>query len=130
MGLKCLFGHKWKENPRFCFEECTKCGEKRQLEHQWDGIKCKKCGTYHPYLTKCESCGKTLDAFQKEHKEYDARMRQMNMGIMLGGGPGGLLRCHNCGKIACSSCALVLPGHTEKTCPFCNEDYGYKDVIL
>ena len=101
---------------------------KCKLFHKWDGIQCTKCGAFHPSRTKCDKCGKTLGAFRQEEKEFSARMKAMGAGIFFGG-PGGLMRCQHCGKVVCSKCALELPGHSEKTCPFCNEDFGWGCVI-
>ena len=98
-----------------------------KLFHKWKGNRCEKCGKYRS-STKCEKCGKTLGAFRAEEKAFSARMKAMGAGIVLGG-PGGLLICRNCGKVACSKCAIELPGHDSKTCPFCNKDYGWGDVI-
>ena len=122
-------GHDFKRVEGQCYEKCSVCGERRQLQHKWKGNQCEVCGKYNPAKTTCDKCGKSLEAFNREADEFYARMKAMGAGLVLGGPGGGLLKCRHCGKIACTRCALELPGHTEKTCPFCNEDYGWGDVV-
>lgn len=124
---KCII-HKWNGCT------CIKCGARREKNHRYitdAGLtKCQICGELNPYKTKCEKCHKNKADFDRANEEFANRMKSMGAGLFIGGGAGGLLRCSSCGKIVCSKCALELPGHTEKTCPFCNTDYGWGDVIV
>jgi len=114
--------HKWNG----C--KCEVCGATRDAEHKWNGCKCERCGKVNP-KTKCEKCGLTQASIDKAEKEKRAKMDAMNVGLYFDMSAVGLMMCSKCGKIACSKCALELPGHHIKTCPFCKTDYEWGSAL-
>jgi len=117
------FIHKWDGCT------CTKCGKIRASGHAYneEGV-CSKCGQTNPAIA-CEKCGKSKGDIDRKEKEKRDRLKAMGAGIVLDMSADGLMRCPNCKKIACTKCALELPGHDIKTCPFCNTDYDWNSIV-
>lgn len=77
----------------------------------------------------CQKCGISKAAIDKSKRETRKRLDKMGIGVVIGGSSLGLLKCPKCQKITCSKCALELPGHSEKSCPFCETTYVWESVI-
>ena len=79
--------------------------------------------------TKCEKCGISKATIDQQEREKSRRLKAMGAGLVMDFSALGLLKCSKCGKIACSKCALELPGHSEKSCPFCKADYEWGSIV-
>lgn len=83
----------------------------------------------------CHVCGITRAQVEKNQKRVTKQLEKQfgKDAAFIGFGGGavsmGFLGCPKCGKIACSKCALELPGHSEKSCPHCREDYVWGSVL-
>lgn len=76
----------------------------------------------------CKQCGKHYDAADAE---MESGLGQKDYGILDPSNPAfrkllglkSLLKCSNCGAIACSDCAQESGGIIGMRCPFCQVDY-------
>jgi len=71
-------------------------------------------------LTCCKKC-----KVSKANLDEKNQQKYWTLGMKFRG----LLKCSKCGEIVCDECALTLAGHSQKTCPFCKEDYYPSDVL-
>jgi len=126
MRLMDFFKPAWQsENQEKALEAVKKIFKENklnQIANQATNEGVKKAAVLK--LICCNKCGVSKAILDKQnHIQEESIKKQMNVRIRLNMNRRGMLKCLYCGKIVCDKCALELPGHDIKSCPFCQKTY-------
>lgn len=92
MSIWCkLMGHRWQPVEGKCQQTCARCGERRDIPHDWHHCACKRCGALRGeahdwmYTSECEQVCRICGEEREEHRWVPLDR--------------GLDKCRSCGKL-------------------------------
>ena len=132
-GCKCLKCgkelHEWHSNNYGEYIENRDNYDIRSRNKECKHCKQVKENKLSDSNNKCLKCGLSMEDALRASIEQNNRIKSLGLRIFASTPQNSFFKCLKCKKIVCIRCTLELPGHTEKSCPFCKKNYGLESIF-